>query len=130
MPAATATLSDSAPWASGIATRLADTALSCGRMPAPSFPTMTAMGPAPPARTARWRGSPSAAVAHSVTSWRRAHAMNAASSNGTTGCRNVAPIAARNALGLSVSAVPRSTIVPAAPRAWAVRINVPTFPGS
>src|SRR5438874_10026954 len=57
MPAATATFSDSAPWASGIATRLADTALSCGRMPAPSLPTMTAIGPEPPARTARGRGS-------------------------------------------------------------------------
>src|SRR5438128_2161313 len=97
---------------------------------APSLPTMTAIGPEPPARTARGSGSPSAAVAHSVTSCWRAQAMNAASSNGTTGWRNVAPIAARNALGLSVSAVPRSTMVPAAPRAWAVRISVPTFPGS
>src|SRR5438046_4248688 len=81
-------------------------------------------------RTARGSGSPSAAVAHSVTSCWRAQAMNAASSNGTTGWRNVAPIAARNALGLSVSAVPRRTMVPAAPRAWAVRVSAPPFPGA
>src|SRR5439155_1295674 len=60
----------------------------------------------------------------------RVQAMNRGSSSGTTGWRNVAPIAARSALGLNGSAVPRSAIVPAAPRACAVRINVPTFPGS
>src|SRR2546430_15521049 len=49
-PAATATLSVSAPCARGIATRCAATALSCGRIPAPSFPTMTAIGPPFPDR--------------------------------------------------------------------------------
>src|SRR6266702_4068570 len=72
-------------------------------MPAPSFPTITAIGPStlssppfprPPA-SARRSGTPSAAAAHRVTPCWRAHAMNAVSSNATTGCRNVAPIAAR-----------------------------------
>src|SRR5947199_384038 len=134
MPAATATFSDSAPWASGIATRLADTALSCGRMPAPSLPTITAIGPSdcpgPPSPSARGSGTPSAAAAHKVTPCRRSTAMKAVSSSATTGCRKVAPMAARSALGLSVSAVPRRTTVPAAPRACAVRMSVPTFPGS
>src|SRR5436853_99406 len=134
MPAATATLSDSAPCARGIATRCAATALSCGRIPAPSLPTITAMGPSPRPTSsfaiARWSGTPSAAAAHSVTVSFRAQAMNPASSSGTTGWRKVAPIAARSALGLVGSAVPRNTTVPAAPSACAVRIKVPTFPGS
>src|SRR5256884_84784 len=134
MPAATATLSDSAPCARGIATRCAATALSCGRIPAPSLPTITAMGPSPRPSSAftiaRWSGTPSAAAAHSVTVSFRAQAMKPASSSGTTGWRKVAPIAARSALGLVGSAVPRNTTVPAAPSACAVRINVPTFPGS
>src|SRR5438105_2865523 len=138
MPAATATLSDSAPCGRGIATRCAATALSCGRSPAPSLPTITAIGPSStpaspfpaPCSSARCSGVPSAAAAQSVTACFRAQPMNPASSSATTGWRNVAPMRARNALGLVGSAVPRSTTVPAAPRAWAVRIRVPTFPGS
>src|SRR5436190_1997327 len=108
MPAATATLRDSAPWASGIATRCAATALSCGRIPAPSFPTITAIGPstrpAPPfprpRSSARCRGTPSAALAHKVTSCFLAQAMKPSSSSDTTGWRKVAPMAARSAFGL------------------------------
>src|SRR5437762_1459426 len=114
MPAATATLRDSAPWASGIATRCAATALSCGRIPAPSFPTITAIGPstrpAPPfprpRSSARCRGTPSAALAHKVTSCFLAQAMKPSSSSDTTGWRKVAPMAARSAFGLVGSGVP------------------------
>src|SRR2546426_238744 len=101
MPAATATFSDSAPWASGIATRCAAIALSCGRIPAPSLPTMTAMGPCGSrVPNARGSGIPSDAAAHRVTACFLDQAMKPLSSSDTTGWRNVAPMAARSALEL------------------------------
>src|SRR5260221_705012 len=124
MPAATATLSDSAPPASGIATRCAAVGLSWGRIPAPSLPTITAMSSLRDSResSARASGTPSAADAQSVMSRSRAQAIKGPSSSWTTGCRKVAPIAARNAFGFIGSALPRSNRLAAAPRLAALKI--------
>jgi len=51
----------------------------------------------------------------------RAQVMNGPSSSCTTGCRNVAPIAARNAFGFIGSALPRNKRLADAPSACAVR---------
>ena len=131
MPAATATLSDSAPGASGMRD-------SPPRRRGQRGADARALRCPPPARAAGRRlsrgraGSPSAVGQPRAPDAARAGpgSRNPRRRSRRPGSRKSAPMLPRSTFGLVSSAVPLSATTPAAPRPSAVRSMVPTFPGS
>src|SRR5215210_5249666 len=125
MEAATDALSDGAN--DGIPTRISQASTTSPGKPDPSAPTHTTSGPAGMPSGV----SPASGIAATVAK----PASLAASRNATdstsraTGAWNMDPIDALTVLGLYRSAHPVESATPA-PKAWAERMAVPTFPGS